>query len=90
MGILQKKKPHLILGISPHTPSYHFLLPSQYEIDPYTPKNVLDLAIRKSKITEEIWNILQLFSSGVVFLSNVAKYYKCSPMKSSFEGNAYI
>ena len=45
------------------------------KFDPY-PKNVLDLPIRNKYSTDEIWDILQLFSSSAVFwimLQNILK-----------------
>ena len=71
---LCKNNPHF--GLLPHTPSYPFLLPFPDEIWSLSPKNVLNLPIRKGTIVEEIWNISQLFSSGELFwvkLQNIPK-----------------
>ena len=65
MGILQKK-PNSFWAFPSILPSYPFLLSSPGDIWFLSWKNVFDLPIRKNTIGEEIWNILQLYSSGIV------------------------
>ena len=73
-GILQKKPPHFWL-LPPNHPLNPSFCPPQMKFDPYS-KKILDLPLRKSTISEEMWNILWLISSGVVFgvmLQNIPK-----------------
>ena len=65
MGNLHKYP--LFLSSTPIPPLTTSFCPPQMKFDLYFLQNILDLALRKSTIGEEIWIILCPFSSGVVF-----------------------